>query len=292
MAVMIDALGATMTLPDGDSRPPAAPQVGEAWVTAWDGDPLAVVVISAVRSGYVLAWPVTATSGRETAPCIPITLHHGPADLMVWPDAEFSMSRVLLSQSLGAAFTDKEVRLVIGALRGECDMPVPTATSPNTPEAENDLVEVCAQAWNLADIRWPIAERGIGVLSPDVLSDLGFDGPRIGDLLAVPPKRAAGLGEGRVVPTTQEIERLVAAGLPAEGLLIEPHGAEVDALLHPRFKARLEEIAARRGMSESMARTSAYSLAESLAARGKASSTPEGEALSRVDVALDQLLSE
>ena len=68
-----DALGRQVTLPDAEGAA-ASPVVGELWLTSWDGGALALVVVSAVREGYVLGWPVTVSTRYDTFPWLPFGL--------------------------------------------------------------------------------------------------------------------------------------------------------------------------------------------------------------------------
>ena len=65
--VIKDALGLEMRLPQEWSLTP--PKVGDVWVVSSSGVDEGIVLISAVRDGYVLAWPVTSCNENAGYPC-------------------------------------------------------------------------------------------------------------------------------------------------------------------------------------------------------------------------------
>lgn len=287
-----DALGRQVTLPDAEGTA-ASPVVGELWLTSWEGGALALVVVGAVRDGYVLGWPVTVSTRDDTYPSVPFGLSAtdgSDVGLVAWPDAEFGMSTALLDTCYGAPFDAKTVRLIVGAVSGDCDMPVPACENVPSEAAEADLERVCAQAWDLGDIEWPLSIPGHGVLDQDEIRKSGVDARALAGMLHVSPARAASLAAGRAVPTQTELEALESLDLHRDSMFTAPSGAEVEAIVHPRFKSRIVAVTRQERLSEAAVRTWLYSEAEPLAARHQPGRSQADEAAARVEAALDRLL--
>ncbi len=291
MTDLTDALGQPFSVPQ-TAGAIGEPHVGEAWLVNWDDHDLAVVVIAAVRPAHVLAWPMTVRTGREGYPCLPVHLSEENPELVAWPDAEFGLSTGLLESRVGEPLTSKQVRLIVGALTDGSEMPVPTCSAPDSDEARRDLDAVCSQAWTLGDIDWPSAVEGQGVFNRDALVEAGLNGRSLSAELEVTPARAARLFAGEAIPSHEEIEAVATLGAAREGLLRSPQGDEVDAMLHPKFKARLREVMARNSLDEGQARTKVVVHALQMAAREQQNQSANDAALTRIEAAFHALLSE
>lgn len=288
MTTLIDALGHEIEV-EHNGAPTA--RVGELWLTSWDGRPVALIVVAAVRDGYALGWPVTAATGHDTYPCVPLPDDGAGQNLTAWPDAEFGLSLALLDSRVSAPFDAKTVRLIVGAVRGDTDMPVPAEPDRPSPEADADLDAVAGQAWAVGDVDWPLATPGHGVLNTDVLAQAGVDARGLAESLRVPAVRASQLAAGHAVPTSDELARIGDSVADVDDLLVAPSGDEVDAIMHPRFKARIVAVANAEGVTEADARTRLYVIAEPMAARHTPGTTASEAATARVDAALDQMLN-
>ena len=287
MSTILDALGAPLHLPEQGTT--STPRIGDLWEIAWDGKPLAIVLIAGLRDTYVMAWPITAPTGRETFPCF--TLITEPlGNLVVWPDAEFGLTRAALRRCIiPDALPDKDIRMTLGALEGINEPPHEFCDGPESDDADADLLAVCSQAWTLGDIDWPTLSNA-GVIRSETWDAAGLTPRDIGRLLGSTPARAADLYAGEVAPTEQEIARLEAAA--PSGIEYDlPDGVEVVALMHPKFKQRIEELAARQESAESKARDGLLPMSR-VAARQSSEHDALEAAMHRVDAALNAALDD
>lgn len=252
MTTITDALGAAIPLPElGGSK---APRVGDLWEAAWNGESLALVLIAGLRDTYLLVWPVTSASGHETFPCFPFaTPEISDTTLIAWPDAEFGLSQAVLRTCIAREpLTDKEVRLIVGALEDDTDLPRKFCNAPESDQADNDLLRVCSQAWKLGDIEWPTA-ASTGVISRSTWDEAGLDPRSMATSMGISAARAVDLYLGEASPTDNEHEQLADAFPPVFDLEA-PDSLEVRAQMHPRFKLRLEQVADFLHVNEAAAR--------------------------------------
>lgn len=289
MTAITDALGAAIPLPEIGAS--IEPRIGDLWEVAWDGEPLALVLIAGLRDTYLLAWPVTSASGHETFPCFPFSSPEvSDSTLIAWPDAEFGLNRAVLRKCIAQEpLTDREVRLIVGALEDDTDIPREFCDAPESDQADNDLLRVCSQAWRLGDIEWPTASS-TGVINRSTWDEAGLDAPAIASTMAIPPARAVDLYLGEASPTESELEQLSDA-FPAAFDLEAPDSLEVRAQIHPKFKRRLEQVADYLHVNEAAARDVLLRQAR-VAARQPDEQDALEAAMQRTDAAISAALGE
>ena len=145
-----DALGLEMRLPQEWSLTP--PKVGDVWVVSSSGVDEGIVLISAVRDGYVLAWPVTSCNENAGYPALELSLAN-VGSLIAWPEAEFGLSSAGLDRSLGSAISPELANKVMRSLRtgtrveGVKYLPVRIGAA-----ADDALDAVCTEAWRLGEL--------------------------------------------------------------------------------------------------------------------------------------------
>jgi len=287
MSAIVDALGATLNVPDTGTTPDPAP--GQFWVVAYDNVDRAVVLVSATgRGDHVLAWPVTAATPHAGYP----TLSHrlGDKELTVWPELEFGLALVALDRMIGSGPSTRLMREVIAAIEDRGPMPTGTEPGPDTPEVLAAIDLNSRQAWALADLEWPRAVVGEGVVDAELLRERGIDTTDLRELLHVEPGRAADLAAGAALPTQSEVDALSeTVDHVGRGVLIPASGSEVAALSSPRLKARIRQVASRLDLPENVARSRI--LHRSLAAARQQYGDPETQAQARVEHAINDLLS-
>lgn len=289
MTVIQDALGSPIRTPQATTS--QLPQVGDLWEIAWNGTALSIILVAALRDTYVMAWPITVATGTETFPSFTLPpLEGNTRDLVAWPDAEYGLNRALLRRCVSPqALTAKEARLIIGALDGSTDLPRKFCDAPDSEDAQNALLKVCAQAWTLADIEWPAGETN-GVILPPTWEAAHLSARDIARALGATPAHASDLYLGETAPTDKELaslRRVTDGALTTE----VPHGDEITALMHPKFKKRIEQLAQQRATTEAEARNSILPLARAAARQGAGGDQMDA-ALQRVNAALTTALSE
>lgn len=287
MSAITDALGATLHVSDAGTTPEPGP--GQFWVVAYDGVDRALVLISATgRGDHVLAWPVTVAIPNAGYP----TLNHpvGGEEVTLWPELEFGLALVALDRMVASGPSTRVLREVVAAIEDLEPIPNGTGLTPDTPEML-EAVDLCSrQAWALADLEWPRAVVGEGVVDAELLLEAGLETTRLRELLHVEPGRAADLAVGVALPTQAEVDVLSeAAETTDRDVLVPASGPEVAALSSPSLKARIKQVAHRMDVSENTARSTI--LHRSLAAARQQYGDPDAQARARVENSINELLS-
>ena len=122
---------------------------GQLRLVQLDGRYTDLVVVAGVLDTFVMVWPVTASSSRDCAPCLPLT----EDTLTVWPDAMFSIDTALIGPLVKNVFTSEQVGAIHDAVCGRGEMPVPQFPEGSTQESYDDLETVCERAWVLTEAR-------------------------------------------------------------------------------------------------------------------------------------------
>lgn len=287
MSTVTDALGATLTLPD--TGPAPDPQPGDYWVLSTDNHDRAVILVSATgRGGHVLAWPVTAATFEGGYPTFTDQLEG--QEVTVWPEMEFGLSLVTLDRVIGRGPGTRIMRAVVAAIEDGEPLPTLGAANLDGPGAIDALDRVCRQAWELAELEWPRAVIGEGVLNNDFLHEHAITATLLREVLQVEPGRAADLAGAFTIPTPAEADAVAALTETSLGVevLAPAAGPEVDALSAPTVKADIRELTVHLNISESLARTTV--LVQALHAARQAPGEAQDQVRARVQHALDDLL--
>lgn len=285
-----DALGRTLLPPSVGSVD--SPEVGDFWVLSTDGEDRACMLVAGVRGNLVSAWPVTASGAHVSFPAFQLTTSGlGPVD--VWPQAQFSVCFAALSRRVARNLDATIVgRIGRAVTERDNDLPIP-AHPPITTDAQwDDLDAVCLSGWSIGAWEWPSRIAG-GVFDCTQLAEAGIEVRDLARMLGVSPKQASSLFAGEVTPTEAQVAALRTTTDSADwGLLREPSGPEVDELVHPRFKSRIDEVRGHLGITESVARTMVWESAITTAARQSTHEDRTVAARERVRDAIDRLLAE
>ena len=286
MSAIVDALGGTLNVPDTGTTPDPAP--GQFWVVAYDADDRAVVLVSATdRGDHVLAWPVAAAISNAGYPTFAYRL--GDQDLTIWPELEFGLALVSLDRMIGEGPSSRQMRQMIAAIEDRDPLPAGGEPAADTPEALRAIDLTCRLVWALAELEWPRAVVGEGVLDANLLREWGLAGTDLRDLLGVEPGRAADLVSGTSMPTQSDVDILSQTiGHAGSALLMPASGSEVTAMSRPRSKSRITQVALRHSVTENAARSQI--LNRSLAAARQQYGDHDVQAQARVERAIDELL--
>ncbi|MFV8316261.1 hypothetical protein [Mycobacterium sp. 23] len=268
------------------------PSVGDLWMVAWDGEELGLALIAAVRQGYVLIWPVTDVHLAASAPCFRLQVDGLAADFNVWPEAEAGVSNALLSHRIRPmTISDKVIRGLHTAIRGEGDIPsgVELVGARDDATSEDALATVCDFVVALSDIEWTEPRIGRSPFSPDALVEQGITMREIATQTSVAPASARALFDGKRVVPADLVLAIARRHDVAPGSLIGPlAGIEVAAIDHPRHKAQIVELAARRHVDEATSRAEVWEAAQ----RAARISSRDVSVEARVDQAVQDLLNE
>lgn len=211
-------------------------------------------------------------------------------DITIWPELEFGLSLIALDRMVGTGPSTRAMRETVAAIEDRDPLPIGDLPHQDTPDALAEIEKVCDQAWRLADLEWPRAVLGEGVLDAELLRISNVDAARLRDDLAVPPGRAADLASGVAMPTAEEVEVVSALTHSSTGehVLVPAGGAEVLEMSAPRYKARIRKLGARHGLRENVART--IVLQSSLKAARQSAGEQRDEVRARLDRAIEDLL--
>lgn len=226
-----------------------APQTGELWTLAWDGQFLGTGVIAGAYLDHVLVLPVTSSVASATE----IAVHHGGVTLALWPQGETGIGNFLLHARLGNMLTDEQVLEVRRweARRGQLE----TLQTGSAARTREQLAEVLDHFRELCFIEWPsMAEavldvEAVGLEPMDFARETGLSTPTV-----------LALWDG--VPPTAGVREVIEAR-DERWLTIRPDDAIV-SLSSPAVKDLFVELTSLMGGDERAARNAArreYSLA-------------------------------
>lgn len=288
----IDALCSPLELPATGTH--GIPKTGECWVLSDSGEDCGVVVIVRVRQTHVIAWVVTSACPAASYPTFVVDLPI-VGRVEVWPESEFGMSLSSLDRCLGQALVKEQVRNVVWSIekleRSDAVSMRPPSDDPTSIEA---LSRVCMQAWALGDLSWPNAEIGSAVFDTQVLVNGSVTPKSLASTLSLPPNRASQLFQGQAVPNKEQVESVLAllpTSLAAEGVLRPQADGYTDLISLPEYKEKLNEVRAKKRLTESQARSTVWEKSLVLAARQSQAELPSAMR-ERVAFALDQLLED
>lgn len=288
MNTVIDALGGVLSVPDRGAAPDPAP--GQFWVVSSDSEDRGVVLVSATDRGRcLLAWPVTAATPNAVYPAFTYQLNG--QNITVWPELEFGLSLVALDRMVGAGPNTRIMRQIVAAIEDREPLPIGDLPQGDTPDAIAEIDSVCQQAWEFADLEWPRAVVGEGILDRDLLLRNGLDAAKLRDALKVLPGQAADLASGATNPTSAEVEVIAAlTGVDHPGdVLVAAEGPEVSEISMPIFKAGIREVMSRRGWSENTARAAV--LHGALRAARQGAGEERDQIRGRINRAIEDLLA-
>lgn len=285
--------GRPLAVLPADARLDVAPEVGDIWQTSWDESDLVPILVSAVRPTYVMAWPVT---GDFEVAIDPAFLLDGsrvglPQCSAAWPSAECGTGLFLLDRLLGRVEQPRFVTEMRAALHGVGEVPDGVfALDADDPARLAALRDVVESAQRLADIEWPAAIPGEGVLASEAIGEFSLTPRSLAQILpGAPPGQVAAIAAQEQAPTPEQVAAL-ASRLEAEPLdLLEArYGPEIDVLDQPVWKPRIRALSAARHVPERAARNLVVAGA-ARAARQAGSREDPGAVVARVEAALRRL---
>jgi len=233
------------------TEPDADPAPGQMWLLSWDGGEPVAALLTAVRSDWVLAMPVTFDV-PDAGPSEAVT---GPdrlgAPLVVWYRLETGMGRFLLHRYIGEAATDDDV---VALRRGTRGAPVPqfaTGVSGDT-----DVLRRLARTFaDLCHIEWPSEADGDVVVDREVLTAAGVTPRVFAERTGLPTATVLALWTNDTTLTPDQARLVVDAfGDVVKQPLKAPQDWITDSLQDPRVKDGVLAVAAHTGRGERAAR--------------------------------------
>lgn len=272
-------------------------QVGDLWVTSWDGNDLALVVITGVHDTHVTVWLVTAESdATPAAPSFRLNAAWLETPLACWPEAQAGMSQALLSRRLGTVLTSRDIRAILADVwepDEEANASVEYYEPIHSDQADDSLDLACRFVAMLSDLDTPHTDREpVGILSPRFKIDHHLTSPRdlSAHLTGVPALIARAFNSERLL-RPDEIETLAATYHSApDEVVTHPEDATVIALRTPKWKKNVNSLIATKDLDEADVRLRVWERAN-LAAR-QAGSSADNALDARIAHAFDQLLAE
>ena len=272
-------------------------QVGDLWVTSWDGEDLALVVIAGVHEAHVTVWLVTAEGQHTPAfPSFRLDADWLNEPLVCWPEAQAGISEALLSRRLGNVLTTRDVRAILVDVwesDGETHATVAYLPQTRSEAADDSLDLACRFVAMLSDLDTPYTDhQPLGVLSPRFKTEHSLTSPR--DLSAhlpgVPAHVTSAFNAERLLES-EEIETLAAVYhvAPAE-VVTHPEDATVLAIRKPKWKRNVNDVIETRRLYESEARLRTWERAK-VPAR-QASVTAQEALDARIAHAFSELLTD
>lgn len=271
--------------------------VGDLWVTSWDGDDLSLVLIAGAHDTHVTVWLVTdAADTSPAAPSFRLNADWLTGPLVCWPEAQAGMSTALLARRLGNVLTTRDIRAVLIDTWEPDETPnAPVDYYPNqtSDAADESLDAACRYVSMLSDLDTPMTDSANrGILSDRFKKDHGLSNPRdLGrHLKGVPALVTTAFNAERLL-TDEEIRTLSDAHrVTASEITTHPEDRTVVALRDPKWKQRVNELMSHRGGDETDARLRTWERAQ-VAAR-QARSQNDAALDARIERAFNELLSE
>ncbi len=100
---------------------------GSLWVLSWDATYLALALVAAARSGYVLAWPVSAPGEAVFSPALRVGAWPSGAPMYAWPTRETGIGLHLLHRRIATGLPADSIRHIARALDDGVDPGLPFA---------------------------------------------------------------------------------------------------------------------------------------------------------------------
>jgi hypothetical protein len=224
---------------------------GDLWSLSWDGFYLGLALVAAVKSTFVLAWPVSGNDEIVFAPALALPGRSSRFASYVWPTRETGLALDLLHCAVGPGLPADRIPAIAWALEDGTDPGLPFASGGAT-DPENVLAdESMIDRWTaLCYHAWPPEERSY--FSSLAFQHLGGTARSAADALEIDATELRELWRGLTPPSEEAAARLAeSVGSPLEAVLgPDPLGKVVARLANPAFKLQLLEAAASRGLSE------------------------------------------
>ncbi len=232
-------------------------QIGELWLISWDGEALALGVISRRSAGFVACWPVTFADAPVFAPALVIEDSPLGVPVLVWPTRETGLGMHMLHRRFGQVISRTTMAVVDRAMDDDGgEFPLALAAPTVEGEAAEQASDEMLDLWESICLNtWPTAVRGRTPFRASALQAAGMQASEIAAALAVPLPAAASLIRGELIPTADQVETLaLALGVDPESILESGEDGQAQVLLAPEFKEGFLQLARSRAISEAEAR--------------------------------------
>lgn len=248
-----------------DSPTSLAVNAGDLWAMSWNGDFLGLVLIAAVKDGFVLGWPVTLPDDPAFAPALVADPTPLGFPLFIWPTREVGLGMHLLDRPLGRLLAPHRIQPIAWAMDDGDDPGIPLAPGSSQEPQHQARDQWMVERWaELCFHAWPRPDHHF--LSQERVQSAGGSSAMAAQVLGMGPVGLRPIWTG-VRPIADEQVSALAASLhtsPEALLGADPLEPLTARLMTPRYKASLVAAALQAGMSEELARDAAreeYALA-------------------------------
>jgi hypothetical protein len=264
----------------------AHPRIGELWLISWNGEALALALISGVAPSFVLVWPVTLSSDPVFAPAVEIQNSPLGTPVLAWPTRETGVGMHLLHRLMGDLLSETTMAQINAGIDGEGELPIelaaPTADGETAEQASDRMIDL----WEQINLNvWPVAVPGAAPFNQTALQQLSLSVTDLQEMLRTSLPTAASLFGGQLIPTAEQVAAVAEALGTSENVLLASSADEGTLLMvEPEFKAPILQAAETRSMSELEVRDRTRS-EFALAARS------DGSARSRLHAAIERVIA-
>lgn len=226
---------------------------GDLWLLSWNGNGLALLLVTTVTDDFVLGWPVTLPSEPAYAPAMPIETPLG-INAVAWPTRETGVGLHLLHRRFGKVLSRER----IDNIRRQIDeglsfgMISSEESTLSEPDAQRDHSNEMLSKWEeICFHHWPQAEIGETPLNQSFLQNRQIAPSDLGRILNIDAVQASSLHKGRMKPTADQLTVLSSYLDTDREVIAAPTLDEGTRLLmEPRWKAEVLDVAAKTGLSE------------------------------------------
>lgn len=224
-------------LPDTALRP------GDLWVLSWDGHTVGHAVISAVKNGFVLVWPVSLPDEPAFAPGL--TIFPSPLDVpvTVWATRETGIGLFLLDRSLGRLLDQQQIYAISDALDAGRDPGEPFAPGSAADEQNGQSDAEMIERWR--DLCFNLGAVPSGqFLDSEKIKARGGNSKSAAQVLQLTVEDLRGIWVGLEAASESQVA-VLAESLrvePSEIISTDPWAATLDMLASPDYKQEIKTL--------------------------------------------------
>lgn len=244
-ALRADAAQRWTTAPDTDPAP------GQLWLLSWDGAAPVAALLTAVRSNYVLAMPVTFDPAAASDGEALIDAERLGTALVIWYRLETGLGSFLLHRYIGDVATADDVTALRRGHRGEKVTRYDSGVDNDTTTLR-ELVNTFAR---LCNTEWPSEADGDAVVDAEALKAVGITPRLFAERTGLPTATALALWTNEITLTGEQA-RIVTDAFAGtvEHALSAPNDWITNSLADPRVKDGVLQVAEHTSSGERAAR--------------------------------------
>ncbi len=233
------------------TEPDVDPAPGQLWLMSWNGAEPVAALLTAVRSDYVLAMPVTFEPGEASSSEAITDAARLGTPLVVWYRLETGLGSFLLHRFIGEAASNDDVLALRRGHRGAAVTRYDAGSNPETPTLRQ-LVNTFAR---LCHVEWPSETEGDVVVDSGTLAAAGITPRTFAARTGLPVATALALWTNEMTLTPEQAQAVTAAFADiVDNPTTAPHDWIIKSLADPRIKDGILAVAAHTDTGERAAR--------------------------------------